>query len=99
MKKIISLALLIFTCLFANAQFKQLAAGPSFEEPEKGMSKLVLMKDGSVLFFTITPKDGINVRIYKPDHKESVVTTLNPVYQTLKSPGLEGCFADQRDSG
>jgi hypothetical protein len=92
MKKNISLALIIFTCLFANAQFKQIAAGPSFEEPEKGMSRLVLMKDRSVLFFTITPKDGINIRIYKSDHKESVVTTLNPAYESLKTPGLEGFF-------
>lgn len=92
MKKIISLVLLLFTCLFANAQFKQIAASPSFKEPEKGMTKLVLMKDGSVIFFTITPKDGIDVRIYQSDHKESVVTTINPAYKTLKVPGLEGSF-------
>jgi hypothetical protein len=92
MKKIIPLALILFACLFANAQFKQIAAGPSFDEPEKGMSRLVLMKDGGVIFFTVTPKDGINVRIYKPDHKESVVTTLNPAYEKLNTPGLEGSF-------
>jgi hypothetical protein len=92
MRKIISFALVLFTCLFTNAQFKQIAAGPSFDEPTYGRSELVLMKDKSVILFTITPKDGINVRIYTADHKESVVTTIKPAYKTLKVPALERSF-------
>jgi hypothetical protein len=92
MKKIICLTIILFACLFANSQFKQIAASASFDEPENEMTRLVLMKDGSVILFTINPNDGINLRIYNSDHKESVVTTINPDYKTLKSPSLVGSF-------
>jgi hypothetical protein len=92
MKKNFILSLLLLSNVLAFAQFKQVAAGPSFDEPEKGMSKMVLMKDGSVFFFNITNKDGINIRLYNPAHKETVATTLEPAYGQLKSPGLEGSF-------
>jgi hypothetical protein len=97
LKKIIFLTLILFACLFANSQFKQIAASPSFDEPENGMTRLVLMKDGSVILFSITPKTGIDVRIYNSDHKESVITTINPAYKTLKSPGLVGYFVINGD--
>ena len=91
-KKITLLTLLLTWYSIASAQFKQIAAGPSFEEPEKGMSNLVLMKDGSVIFFTITNEDGINARIYNSDRKETVVTTIQPEYKKLKGGSLEGFF-------
>jgi hypothetical protein len=92
MKKIIFPVLLLLFYSLTNAQFKEVAAGPSFNEPEKGMSRLVLMKDGSVLFFTITPKDGIDIRVYNPAHKETAVTNIQAAYGKLKSGGLEGYF-------
>ena len=97
MKKIFFFTLLLLACFFTNAQFKQIAAGPSFDEPQKGLSRFVLMKDKSVIFFTVTTKDGINVRIYNPEHKETVVTTIQPAYEKLKGEGLEGFFEIKGD--
>ena len=42
---------LFFCGASTQAQFKAIAQGPVFEEPENGFSKVLQMKDGSTLFF------------------------------------------------
>ena len=90
---------MLFSFLFSNAQFKQIAAGPSFDEPTNGFAKLLLMKNGSVIFFRIGIKDDeIDVRIYDANHKETATTTLNPAYGKLKGGSLEGVFEINGDA-
>ncbi len=98
-KKYLFLSLLLFGFLFSNAQFKQIAAGPSFDEPRSGFAKLLLMKNGSVIFFRIGIKDGeIDVRIYDATHKETATTTLKPSYGKLKGGALENVFEINGDA-
>lgn len=92
MKKTTLLAVvLLFFCSIVNAQFKSVAEGPVFEEPEQGFAKLLQMKDGSTVFLHVTEKKGINVRIYNATHKEIAVNTVQPSYGKLKG-GIEAVF-------
>lgn len=98
MKKIHCSCCLLFLFLFSHAQFKEIATGPSFEEPRSGFSKMLLMKNGNAVFLRVGFKnDGIDVRIYDPQHKEIALTTFDPAYGKLKSGSLEGAFEIQGD--
>ncbi|MGB4843110.1 MAG: hypothetical protein WBP16_01455 [Ferruginibacter sp.] len=97
MKTIISVLLLSLTCLFTNAQFKQIAEGPKFAEPEEGFAKIIQMKNGNTFFISISLKNGINVRIYDAAHKETAATSFNPAYQVLKTADVEAIFEMNSD--
>lgn len=98
MKTITSVILLSLSCLLTNAQFKQIAAGPSFDEPSNGFAKLLQMKNGGVLFFRIGLKDGIDVRVYDAAHKQTAVTSFEPAYGKLKGGALENVFEINGDA-
>jgi hypothetical protein len=74
--------LLISTASFA--QFKVLATGNGFEEPEDGYAKIIQEKSGNTFFLHITKKDGINVRVYDNTHKQVADKHLIPKYGKLK---------------
>lgn len=74
--------LLISTASFA--QFKVLATGNGFEEPEKGYAKIIQEKNGYTFFIHLTIKDGINVRIYDENHKQVTDKNLTPAYGKLR---------------
>lgn len=87
------LALLCISYLPTHAQFKQIAEGPKFEEPEEGFAKILQLKNGNTFYMHVTLKDGINVRIYNADHKEKTVTTFLPSYQELEEgDAVDGVF-------
>ena len=84
------LALLFF--VFCNAQFKMVSEGPIFKEPESGYGKILQLKNGGTMFFHITYKDGIDVRVYDEKHAEKAVQTIEPAYGKLKYGGIEAIF-------
>lgn len=86
------LPLLFLSPLFAFAQLKQLAEGPVFTEPEDGCARVIMMKNGNTAYLRITKKDGIDVRLYDPQHKEVAVKTLEPEYGKLKNMTVEGVY-------
>jgi hypothetical protein len=87
------LALLCIAYLPVHAQFKQIAEGPKFEEPEEGFAKILQLKNGNTFYMHVTLTEGINVRIYDASHKEKVVTTFLPSYQELEeNDAVEGVF-------
>jgi hypothetical protein len=92
MKSVLSLCMLFFICIVSKAQFKSIAQGPVFEEPEKGFSKILQMKDGSTMFFHITFKEGINLKIYDASHKQKVEKHIEPTYGKLKEGSVDGIF-------
>ena len=96
MKKITTALLLSLLCLGylpMYAQFKIIAEGPKFEEPEEGFAKILQLKNGNTFYIHVTLKDGINVRIYGASYKEKTVTTFLPSYQELEeSDAVEGIF-------
>ena len=92
MKSVIPLSLMLFLCLLTRAQFKSIDQGPVFEEPEKGFSKILQLKNGSTMFFHITLKDGINLKIYDPAHKQKVEKHIEPTYGKLKDASIDGIF-------
>lgn len=79
-------------CQVTNAQFKQLAEGPKFEEPETGFVKIVQMKNGNTVYFHLTPKDGISLRVYDATHAEKAAVTYNPTFERVKMPKRDGPF-------
>ncbi|HEY9196197.1 MAG TPA: hypothetical protein VIM77_08020 [Mucilaginibacter sp.] len=92
MKKtlLLSTALLAFNTLFA--QFKPIAEGPVFKEPEEGFAKIIQMKSGNTMFFHIA-KDGINVHMYNPAHQETAVTQFETSYGKIsRGGGIKGAF-------
>ena len=86
MKTITTALLLALLCtgfLPSHAQFKQIAEGPKFDEPEEGFAKILQLKNGNTFYIHVTPKDGINVRVYDANHKEKAVKTISPAYESL----------------
>lgn len=101
MKQLLSAAiavLFMLTSFSLQAQFKQIAAGPSFEEPPSGFPRLLLMKNGSVMFIRVAPKESIDIRIYNAAHKEIAVTSFEPSYGKLKAGQLQSVFEINGDA-
>lgn len=91
---------LLFSCLsffLVDAQFKQIAEGPKFTEPEEGFAKILQMKNGQTFFLHVTTKNGINIRIYNTAHAEIITTTVTPAYETLKTGNVEAAFEINND--
>jgi hypothetical protein len=91
MKKII-LSLLFLCPLLATAQMKVVAEGPSFDEPEDGCARILMLKNGGTAFVRATKKDGIDIRLYDGQHKQIAVKTLDPDYGKLKAMSVEGMY-------
>lgn len=81
-----------------NAQFKQVAEGPVFKEPEEGYAKILLMKNGNTMFIHITAKEGINLRIYNAAHAEIAVTNVQPSYKRLNYGTVYAVFEINGDA-
>jgi hypothetical protein len=69
-----------------------MGSSSEFEEPESGFCKIITTKDGGTIYLHITIKEGINVRIYDPAHKEKVVKNVMPGYGKLKSGEVIGAY-------
>lgn len=92
MKKTLLLFLSILAFNIANAQFKLIAEGPVFKEPEEGFAKILQMKSGGTIFFRLTEKDGIDLRVYDSQHHEISATNFKPTYIKLKKAEIENIF-------
>ena len=76
MKRVSILLSLFLVHIVGYAQFKTIAAGPLFQEPEKGYAKILQLKNGNTLFFHSTKKDGIDLVIYNKQRKQIATRTL-----------------------
>lgn len=83
MKHLITGIFFLLTVLSTHSQFKTIAEGPEFDEPEKGYVRIMQLSSGYTFFFRITLKKGIDIRIYDDRHKEKVVTNIQPAYGEL----------------
>lgn len=91
MKKIL-LSLLFLLPFVAIAQLSVVAESQPFDEPEDGFARILALKNGSTAFLHITYKEGIDVKIFDPSHKEIVSKTIDPDYGKLKSPHVQGIY-------
>jgi hypothetical protein len=93
MKKLFLLLLLLPFLFTANAQFKQLAEGPVFKEPQQGFAKILQLKNGTTMFIDFDLKNDIDVRLYDAGHQETMVTTDQlSLVNKLKSSDIEAIF-------
>jgi len=93
MKRSLFLSAFILVAFTAVAQFTKLAEGPEFDEPKSGYTQVIQLKSGGTVFFRVTLKEGIDIRVYDPNHKEKVATTLDPAYEKLtKGASISGAF-------
>ncbi|MBK8494333.1 MAG: hypothetical protein IPL50_04415 [Chitinophagaceae bacterium] len=77
---------LLISNLPVYAQFKQIAEGPKFEEPDKGHLRIIQLKNGNTIYFHLTPKDGVNLRLYDVSHKEKISTNFDLGIDRVKLP-------------
>ncbi|HPI54067.1 MAG TPA: hypothetical protein PLU10_05195, partial [Chitinophagaceae bacterium] len=80
-------ALLLFISLSSQAQFKVIASGPKFEEPEKGFAKILQLKNGYTLFIQSENMKNFRIKIYNSGHQQIVTKNL----ETPKIAPLRGC--------
>lgn len=97
MKIFSTLFCLLLFATVTNAQFKQIAEGPVFKEPEDGYAKIIQLKNGNTVFMVITDKDGIDVKVYDPSHKTKAEQHIEPAYGKLKGGHIEASFAINTD--
>ncbi|KIC93134.1 hypothetical protein OI18_19135 [Flavihumibacter solisilvae] len=74
------------------AQFKMIAESPLIDEPEKGFTKILLLKNGYTAYFHFSKKDGFDVKLYDEKHQLKVEKHHVPSYNKLKSASIEGLF-------
>lgn len=98
MRQIVFLVLLLFVQTLTHAQFKVIAEGPVFDEPEKGFARILQLKNGSTLFVHIAVKDGIDVKIYDAKHKQKAMKHITPEYGKLKMGSVDGIFEINGDA-
>jgi len=92
MQKSLLSVLFIFSIFITSAQFKTIAEGPTFEEPESGFAKILQLQNGNTVFFHITSKGEINCRLYNSKHAEIAMTSIDPAYGKLKQGAVEETF-------
>ena len=95
--------------LTSTAQFKQVAESPGFEEPTTGHLRILQMKNGNTAFIHITPKDGIDLRIYDAGHQEKIVSNVElgikrvklsnemSMFPSANEENIEGVFEINND--
>lgn len=98
MKKLFFLLFVVLNSLSSNAQFKVIAAGPVFDEPENGFGKILHLKNGNTLFLHVTIKEGVNIKIYDAAHKQKVEKHLEPAYGKIKNGNIDGIFEINGDA-
>lgn len=77
MKRIFLFASLLLAATATTiAQTPTVALSAAFPEPENGANRLLLLKNGSTLYFHFTPSDGIRAVVYDANHKQKAQTTL-----------------------
>lgn len=84
--------LLCICYLSASAQLKQIAEGIKFQEPETGFVRLIQMKNGNTVYFHLTPKEGVNLRVYDASHKETIATSFELGFERAKISSKEGAM-------
>jgi len=93
MKKLLLLLVLTLVFNIVNAQFKLIAEGPAFKEPEEGFAKILQLKNGNTVFIHISVKEGMDTRIYNQAHQEIVTNHIDPSYDKLSAgSSIEAVF-------
>lgn len=89
----VSLAFSAFNPLYA--QMPKVTLSKPFDEPESGATRLLLLKDGSTLYFHFTVKNGIEVTCFNEKHQKKATTTLSGKIwedRDMKSSELKGIY-------
>lgn len=98
MKKMFFFFLLVCSHAVAFSQFKTIAEGPVFDEPEDGFARILQMKNGNTLFIQITQKNGLDIKIYDAKHKQKTMKHVAPKYGKLRKAFVEGIFEVNGDA-
>ncbi|MBV8255330.1 MAG: hypothetical protein JO154_22205 [Chitinophaga sp.] len=72
------------------AQQPEIALSAGFADPGEEVCKLLLMENGSTMFFHFSPKNGINTTVYDAEHK--VVSTVNNQISSFNASRLKNVF-------
>jgi len=90
------LIMVFFTCM-ARGQFFQVTEGPMFPAPEKGIAKILQMKNGTTVYLHIDFDSSINVQVYEPEYRVKTETRFIPAKLKLSSGKVEGILETNGD--
>ncbi|MBL7764844.1 MAG: hypothetical protein JNJ58_02035 [Chitinophagaceae bacterium] len=92
MNKLLLVTLFTLCAFHSFAQFTTLGKGPSFEEPEEGYAKVLLLADKRTAYVHLTASEGIMLKIYGTDRKQLISKKVQHKFGKLRAMTLEGCF-------
>lgn len=97
MKRVYLLLISLLCAFFGQAQFFQVTEGPLFPSPEKGVVKLLQMKNGSTVYIHFDPDSGIHVQVYEPEYRVRTETRFMPSISKRNNGVVEGIFEMNAD--
>lgn len=97
MKRVSLIAILLLLVLTVKAQFLQVTEGPLFPAPEKGVVKLLQMKNGSTVYLHADPDSGMHVQVYEPEYRVRTETRFMPSSFKQRNVVVEGIFEMNAD--
>lgn len=92
MKKLFIIIAFFLFVFQLSAQFKVIAKGPSFEEPEEGYAKILILKDRKTAYIQITEKEGIKLKMYGVDYKPLFSKGVRHKFGNFTQMTVNGCF-------
>ncbi len=92
MKRITLLCFLTLLHVLVHAQFKTLAESPLFKEPETGHAKLLQLKNGNTAYLHVSNKNGINLTIFSPEHRQIAQKHHTPSFKKLNGGRVNAIF-------
>lgn len=98
MKVLRFLCLLICVQTPLSAQFKPIAESTEFEEPDEGFTRVLQLKNGCTMFFHVTIKSGISVRLFDEKYKGKPARNIQPSFGKLKKARVDGIFEINGDA-
>lgn len=81
----------IITSFTIHAQFAVAGKSASFEEPQTGVAKILMLKDGSTFFYHLQ-KSMLKIKCFDPSYKQIVSKPVQHGLGILRLPDIAGCF-------
>lgn len=97
MKRVSLVAILVLCACIIQAQFLQVTEGPLFPAPEKGVVKLLQMKNGSTAYLHADTDSGIHIQVYEPEYRIKTEARFMPSILKQKNGVVEGIFEMNAD--
>ncbi len=97
MKRVSLLVIFLLCAFFMQAQFFQVTEGPLFPAPEKGVVRLLQMKNGSTAYIHVDTDSGVHVQVYEPEYRVRTEARFIPSLLKQNNAVVEAIFEMNAD--